>query len=140
MYPGNICSLILVHFYRDHVPAALERPEGISDITHALGTWPYAQPLEGMDPSLIDRNGQSDFYALDSSHSVQKPADLSASVEPAADGSVHLEWTMRMQTPPAHQEQTALWISRCTNGANNVLVSAYGNGCLTGRGSMASLL
>ena len=125
--PGNICSLILDSLHRDHVPAALERPDGISDITHILGTWPYAQPLEGMDPSLITTGMvKSDFYALDSSHSVQKPADLSGfSAEPAADGSVHLEWTAYPDPSLLQRADGTMDIS-LYDGAGNVLVSAYG--------------
>ena len=50
---GRISNEILSVLNDDLHPAGISRPEGISDITHILGTFPYAYPLEGMDPALI---------------------------------------------------------------------------------------
>lgn len=34
-------------------PKELNKPEGVSSITHILGTYPYAQVIDGMDPNYI---------------------------------------------------------------------------------------
>ena len=51
---GKIAHLILdaTVEYGDSAPRKLERPAGVTSITHVIGTWPYAAYTEDMDPSL----------------------------------------------------------------------------------------
>ncbi len=51
---GKIAHLILesCYEYGDKQPEKLEQPQGVSKITHVIGTWPYAAFTEGMDESL----------------------------------------------------------------------------------------
>ncbi len=51
---GKITRLILdaVNEYTDETPVKLTRPNGVTSITHIIGTWPYAACIEGMDESL----------------------------------------------------------------------------------------
>lgn len=51
---GKLAHLILDAAYRygEGTPVKLERPSGVSSITHVIGTWPYAAFSEGMDESL----------------------------------------------------------------------------------------
>lgn len=46
-------------------PADLQRPENVVDITHILGTWPYASPIAEMDPTYITTGEiKKDSYKL----------------------------------------------------------------------------
>lgn len=50
--PGQICELLLDANYDEaDPPKALARPDGVENITHIIGTFPYAS-LDGVDPSL----------------------------------------------------------------------------------------
>ena len=51
---GKIAHLILeaAYEYGENKPTKLTKPAGVSNITHVIGTWPYAAFTEGMDPSL----------------------------------------------------------------------------------------
>lgn len=50
--PGQICELLLDANYDEaDPPKALTRPDGVENITHIIGTFPYAS-LDGVDPSL----------------------------------------------------------------------------------------
>lgn len=51
---GNTIKLLLNH-QEKLAPSfpGVTRPSGIVDITHVLGVYPYAAPLEGMNPALI---------------------------------------------------------------------------------------
>ena len=51
--PGRIQSAILDVLYADHYPANLQRPSNVVSITHVKGVYPYAAPLDGMDPSYV---------------------------------------------------------------------------------------
>ena len=51
---GKIAHLILdaAFQYGESKPTKLEKPSGVTSITHIIGTWPYAAFTEGMDESL----------------------------------------------------------------------------------------
>nr|MCR4855097.1 transglycosylase domain-containing protein [Erysipelotrichaceae bacterium] len=51
---GKIAHLILdaAYEYGENKPIKLTKPAGVSNITHVIGTWPYAAFTEGMDESL----------------------------------------------------------------------------------------
>lgn len=50
--PGQICELLLDANYDEaDPPKALTRPDGVENITHIIGTFPYAS-LDGVDPTL----------------------------------------------------------------------------------------
>lgn len=50
--PGQICELLLDANYDEaDPPKAMTRPDGVENITHIIGTFPYAS-LDGVDPSL----------------------------------------------------------------------------------------
>lgn len=125
--PGHICSLVLDALNRDHSPEELARPEGISSITHILGTWPYCAPLADMDGSLITTGlVKSDYASLASGEENGEVASLSTfNASLNNDGSVDFSWS---QYPNADQMQLAdntMDIS-LRDGAGNVLVEAYG--------------
>lgn len=51
---GKIAHMILeaAYKYGDSTPRKLERPSGVTSITHVIGTWPYALFTDDMDSSL----------------------------------------------------------------------------------------
>jgi len=51
--PGKINSMLLDSLNRKEKPANVTRPDNIVDITHVKGVFPYASPIEGMNPELI---------------------------------------------------------------------------------------
>ena len=51
--PGIISSKVLSALTDDVKPAEVQRPDGISEITHILGTFPYASVIDGMDSAYI---------------------------------------------------------------------------------------
>lgn len=50
--PGRINSLLLDVLNRKN-PGNVTRPSNITEITHVKGVYPYASPIEGMNPDLI---------------------------------------------------------------------------------------
>ncbi|MBQ9327761.1 MAG: penicillin-binding protein [Solobacterium sp.] len=126
--PGNICSLVLDVLNRDHEPEALEMPEGISSITHVLGTWPYTSPVSGMDGSLITSGLiKSQYASLASPESADKVSSLNSfNASLNNDGTVHFSWTKYPDTDKLEVAENTMDIS-LRDGAGNILVEAYGN-------------
>ncbi len=90
---GNIGSLVLDSLTGDTTPQAVPRPESVTNITHILGTFPYAEPVPGMDESLITTGEikkdsaklvQADLVAVD------KLASFDASID--SDKKLKLHW------------------------------------------------
>ena len=51
---GRINSMLLDSLHRGKAnPGRVEKPAGVSEITHVLATFPYANPIEGMDDKYI---------------------------------------------------------------------------------------
>lgn len=77
--PGVICSLLLDQITGDSTPADLARPDGISDITHIKGVYPYVKPIDGMDSQYITTGMiKSEFAQLGSPDSADEISALSA--------------------------------------------------------------
>lgn len=51
--PGKISNVLMSACNDRLKPGAIPKPEGITDINFILGTWPYAYPIEGMDPHFV---------------------------------------------------------------------------------------
>ncbi len=51
--PGKISNAILSAGNDSSAPPAVARPSGVTTISHILGTWPYAYPIENMDPTFL---------------------------------------------------------------------------------------
>ena len=125
--PGHICSIVLDALNRDHAPAELARPDGISSISHILGTWPYASPVENMEPGLITTGYvKSDFAALADPSSAEAVESLSGfSAELGSDGYVNLKWNAYPDPEKLNVADGQMDIS-LRNGNGDVLVEAYG--------------
>lgn len=91
--PGNISSLILSALNDNLYPQGVPQPEGISSITHIIGTYPYASPIEGMDGQYITTGKiKSDKYNLVSPESakIETLQHFTANID---GGNVVLNWT-----------------------------------------------
>lgn len=75
---GNIMKLILdkQEQVNNRPFAAIPRPEGITSITHILGSFPYAEVLEDMNENLITSGLIKEEFAQLGSLSVPSPASL----------------------------------------------------------------
>ena len=62
--PGNVADLLLdksVEVFGE--PGYVAKPSGITQITHIIGTYPYASPIEGMDEKYITTGYINSKYA-----------------------------------------------------------------------------
>lgn len=76
--PGVICGLMLDQITGDSKPADLARPEGISDITHIKGVYPYVTPIEGMDQQYVTTGMiKSEYAKLGNPEGAETVADVS---------------------------------------------------------------
>ncbi|NLC96596.1 MAG: penicillin-binding protein [Erysipelotrichaceae bacterium] len=92
--PGNISNLILSALTDDLKPEGVKRPEGISSITHILGTFPYASPIEGMDGSLITTGLiKNEFNKLvnPETSDISQLDSFSATI--GNDGTINMVWS-----------------------------------------------
>lgn len=92
--PGNISNAILSALTDQNPPADLVRPDGISEISHIVGTFPYAKPIEGMDPALL-RNGmiKSDKANLVDAETQAIDPLNSFNATLRSDGGIDLSWS-----------------------------------------------
>ena len=124
--PGNICSLILDAVHRDSAPGDLPMPDGISSITHILGTWPYSAPAEGIDGSLLTTGLiKSDFARLASPESADAPEKLASFDAELKDGKLYLEWSEYPDPEKLEVAGNEMDIS-LKDSAGNVIVAATG--------------
>ena len=124
--PGHICSLVLDSLNRDHAPEELAMPEGISQITHILGTWPYASVLPDMDPALITTGlVKSEFAGLAEPMS-DDISELSSFTASLSGDKLLLDWTPYPDPDRLKQAENTMDIS-LRDAAGNVLVEAWGN-------------
>lgn len=125
--PGHICSLVLDSIHSDTAPAELAQPEGISSITHILGTWPYAAPVADMDGSLITTGlVKSDFATLANAEEAGEIASLSSfNAAMNSDGSVKFTWSDYPDPDKLNAAGDQMDIS-LRDSAGNVLVEAWG--------------
>ena len=91
--PGYINSMLLDALNPDGAEG-ISRPEGVSDITHIVGLFPYTAPVEDM-PSEYVRTGlvKSEFATLKAPQSAD-PLDALSSFSATCDNNfnAHLSW------------------------------------------------
>ena len=84
--PGVICGLMLDQITGDSQPADLARPDGISDITHIKGVYPYVTPIEGMDQQYVTTGMiKSEFANLGSPEGADAVEPLTSFTSAMAD-------------------------------------------------------
>ena len=126
---GKLAHLVLeaAYKYGDGTPTKLEKPSGVSSITHVIGTWPYAAFTEGMDESLRTTGLiKSDSVKL-VSLATPKVADL-ASFDINVDSALTMHWA---EYPDKSKLETAAGTKDISlrNSAGEVIIAATGT-CL----------
>ena len=96
--PGVICGLMLDQITGDSQPADLARPDGISDITHIKGVYPYVTPIEGMDQQYVTTGMiKSEYAKLGNPEGADAVADISEGAVTARanedTNTVTINWT-----------------------------------------------
>lgn len=124
--PGNISNLILDALNKDSEPAALEQPEGVTSITHILGTFPYASVMEGMDSALITtgliKTANAETVDASSNLTVSDLGGFNAFEN--SDGSIQFEWTAYPEADKLVRADGTKDISLSTD--SGVYIEAYG--------------
>ena len=93
---GHICSEVLDVLNRDHTPEPLTKPDGIKEITHVKGIYPYVSPPPEMPDEYVATGMIKAEYADIGSFEAQIDplANLSSfSASPNEDGSVTYSWS-----------------------------------------------
>ena len=123
---GYISNHILSALNDDKNPPAVARPDGISDISHILGTFPYAYVMEGMNPSLVT-------YGMIKSDKVNMVTASQAAVSPlysfsasqTGNNTIELSWTPYPDPEATEVAPNTMDIS-LYDSAGNMLVQASG--------------
>ncbi len=91
--PGKISSLILSALTDDQNPAAVAQPDDVTSITHILATFPYASPIENMDPAYITTGYiQKDNATLVSPETTEINELSSFNASLSEDGTLNISW------------------------------------------------
>ncbi len=126
---GKIAHLILdaAYEYGENKPEKLTKPNGVTSITHVIGTWPYAAFTEGMDESLRTTGLiKSDSVKLVSlaTPTISNLDDLDIQV----DSALTIEWS---EYPDKNKLDTASSVKDISlrNSSGEVIIAATGT-CL----------
>ena len=128
---GKIAHLILeaCYQYGNQKPSKLEKPSGVTSITHILGTWPYATFQEGMDESLRSTGLIKSDSAKLISLAEPKVAELDKNCEVEIDaetGALTINWTPYPDKNQLEQATNVKDIS-LRNSSGDVIIAASGN-------------
>ena len=125
---GKIAHLILDAAYKyGDKPSVLEKPSGVTSITHVIGTWPYAAFSEGMDESLKTTGMiKSDSVKLVSisDPKIENLSSFDASFD-SASGTLSMKWA-KYPNESDTIEDTGVKDISLKNSAGEVIVAATG--------------
>ena len=62
--PGKISSIMMDALNADIKPEGVKKPDGVTKLTHVIGTYPYASPLPGQTEYLITGSIKKEFATL----------------------------------------------------------------------------
>ena len=125
---GEINNYMLDILNRNEWPAGVGRPDGISDITHILATFPYAAPIEGMPGEYITTGMVKSEYAKlaapESKAALQSLATFNSGVNDDMS-EISFSWSKypdadKLQVAPSSMSLVA------KDAYGNILASAYG--------------
>ncbi len=98
--PGRICSQVLDVLQRNSSPAGVQRPDGVSDITHIKGIFPYVSPTDAIPDDMIATGMiKSEYAKLSSFEEAIDPLDNLASFSAEQNGD-SLDITMNWASYP----------------------------------------
>ena len=76
--PGNINKKLLDYIHQNNTPKGIEQPEGVTQIRHLTGRYPYTTPPEGTPESLISTGYINKKYAQLDTLTVDRLAALTS--------------------------------------------------------------
>lgn len=122
--PGKISRALLSVTSDESKPAAIAKPEGVTQITHILGTWPYAATIEGMDSRFVTTGYiKNEFATLVSPETANVEQLNSFNASGSNDGTVSIQWGAY---PNPDQLQVAPETMDLSLNANGTYVEAWG--------------
>lgn len=91
--PGNINSIMIDTLAKISTPKKIEQPSGVVEITHILGTFPYASLIEGQTDYIITGKIKQIFATLvePQSSSIEPLADFQPTLD--TNGNIKLQWS-----------------------------------------------
>ncbi|MEG0657201.1 transglycosylase domain-containing protein [Anaerorhabdus sp.] len=122
--PGKISRALLTATSDETKPEPVAKPEGVTQITHILGTWPYAATIEGMDPRFVTTGYiKKEFAELVSPDTANVEQLNNFTASGSNDGSVSINWGAY---PNPDQLQVAPETMDLSLSENGVYVEAWG--------------
>lgn len=117
--PGKISSIMMDALNEDIQPEGVKKPDGVVNITHVVGTYPYASPLEGQTEYLVTGKIKKEFASLVDPQT--STVETLASFQPVLDatGKMVLKWSdypdaSKLTTPDTtldlSQELAGKWV------------------------------
>ena len=123
---GKISNEVLSVLNDAIKPQGVQKPEGVTSITHILGTFPYARPIEGMDAGLITtgyiKADKAELVDPETADAVDDITEFHADYE---DGTINITWGVYPDPEKLQVADSTMDIS-LYNG-DTLLVEAYGN-------------
>ncbi len=121
--PGKISSIMMDALNADIKPEGVKKPDGVTKITHVIGTYPYSSPLEGQTEYLITGSIKKEFATLVDPQTTT--VETLASFSPVLDstGKMVLKWSDYPDASKLAIASTELDLSRELAGK---WVEAYG--------------
>lgn len=107
---GKIAKLVLDANEMHGIPEAIHKPDGVIQLKHILGTYPYASPIEGMDEKFVVTSLiKKDFANLvdPQSASVEQLNNLDVTLDAA--GNVQIKFPVypdasKLEIAPEHKD------------------------------------
>ena len=126
--PGKINSVMIDVLNKQDKPKGIEKPNGISEISHILATWPYAKPISGMSSQYIAKGMIKSEYknSLVSPQSRKALSSLGAfSAAYNSNDSITFNWRVYPDASALKVASSTMDIS-LTNAKGKKIVSATG--------------
>ncbi|MCR4950250.1 MAG: transglycosylase domain-containing protein [Solobacterium sp.] len=126
--PGKINSVMIDVLNKADKPKGIEKPNGISEISHILATWPYAKPISGMSSQYIAKGMIKSEYknSLVSPQSRKALSSLGAfSAAYNSNDSITFNWRKYPDASALKVASSTMDIS-LTNAKGKKIVSATG--------------
>ncbi|MBQ4343425.1 MAG: transglycosylase domain-containing protein [Erysipelotrichaceae bacterium] len=123
--PGNISSIMMDALHKDNKPEGVKKPDGVVNLTHIIGTYPYSAPIEGQSEYLITGKIKKEFASLVDPQT--STVETLASFVPTLDsaGNMNLQWSDYPDPSKLTMADTTMDLTREVYSGK--WVEAYGN-------------